>query len=82
MNDQIFSGLFAAENKDLDYFKSHVLDKNNNQAAYRIKKPHNCIEQPKLVSNEVIKRIGLDPSDDKEFLNELIRFYDFNLKTS
>jgi hypothetical protein len=34
---------------------------------------------PNIVTSEHIKQMGLDPVDDKDFLNELIRFYDFNL---
>lgn len=31
------------------------------------------------VNKSHMKKMGLDPSDDRDFLNELIRFYDFNL---
>lgn len=36
-------------------------------------------ETPNVLTNDNIKQMGLDPSDDRDFLNELIRFYDFNL---
>jgi hypothetical protein len=35
--------------------------------------------EPNYVTASHIKKMGLDPSDDRDFLNELIRFYDFNL---
>ena len=36
-------------------------------------------ERPNQVTSEHIKKMGLDPNDDRDFINELIRFYDFNL---
>ena len=34
---------------------------------------------PIQITNDHMKKMGLDPSDDKDFINELIKFYDFNL---
>jgi hypothetical protein len=36
-------------------------------------------DEPNYVTASHMRKMGLDPSDDKDFLNELIRFYDFNL---
>jgi hypothetical protein len=35
--------------------------------------------EPNFVNNLHMKKMGLDSNDDRDFLNELIRFYDFNL---
>jgi hypothetical protein len=32
-----------------------------------------------FVTASHMRKMGLDTADDKDFLNELIRFYDFNL---
>jgi hypothetical protein len=36
-------------------------------------------DKPNVITSEHVKQMGLDPYDDRDFLTELIRFYDFNL---
>lgn len=78
LNDLVFKTIFEAENTDFKYYSQNFGEVNLNEANnYR----RSLASQPtKLVQNDLIKKMGLDPSDDKDFTNELIRFYDFNLK--
>jgi hypothetical protein len=84
-NNRIFSVL-----EELEYEEEpepnfgYVVDNQktfNLQSFNTSKKPVLTLkrERPNHVTSEHIKRMGLDPIDDKDFINELIRFYDFNL---
>jgi hypothetical protein len=65
-NDRIFTVL-----NELNFNINSTKNPNTN---------NNCKkDEPIQIQNEHIKKMGLDPSDDRDFLNELIRFYDFNL---
>ena len=60
-----------------------VSNENNEQEHFQMKpikqKQRNRKESKNAVHSEHVKQMGLDPTDDKDFLNELIRFYDLNL---
>lgn len=43
-------------------------------------KEKNEVKKPKQLTNDQIRRLGLDPNDDKDFLSEIVHFYDLNLK--
>lgn len=72
LNDQIFSELFELEN-DLSYYNENT----PKMTSMRSKVKHS---KANSIDGEFYKKIGLDPTDDKEFLNELVKFYDFNLR--
>jgi hypothetical protein len=83
LNDHIFKLLFEAENEDLnDYtdYKSSKFFLTRDKEVSDYRRNINKKPQTKFIQNDLIKKMELDPSDDKDFLNELIRFYDFNLK--
>jgi hypothetical protein len=73
INDRIFGVLLEVE--------SSVVNNNNfdNDKEMAASDHKNEKESPNLLTNEHIKQMGLDPADDREFLNELIKFYDFKL---
>lgn len=74
LNDKIFSELFELEN-DLSYYNENTPMSKDSRKCTKVRcSKLNCI------GNEFYKKIGLDPADDKEFLNELVKFYDFNLR--
>ncbi len=58
------------ENKDQEHFQMKPLKQKHNR---------NCKNLKNAVNIEHVKQMGLDPSDDKDFISELIRFYDFDL---
>ena len=78
INDRIFGVLIEVENMVVSYgFES---DKDMRMSSpSKGSKELDKNEVPNVISNEHMKQMGLDPGDDREFLNELIRFYDFNL---
>lgn len=76
----MFSCLFELENSDLNYYTEKRKDHSNGSCIPKRRQPSEPVELPKIVHNDVIRKAGLDPSDDREFLNEIIRFYDFNLR--
>jgi len=85
LNDQLFSTLFEAENAEIGFdIHSGVSSKRKETSCIprRQIKSQKRRFQTKVVQNEIIKRAGLDPSDEKEFLSEVLKFYDFNLKVS
>ena len=72
INDRIFGVLLEVEssigNNNFDNEKEIAASYHKNEK-----------ESPNVLTNEHIKQMGLDPADDREFLNELIKFYDFKL---
>jgi hypothetical protein len=72
INDRIFGVLLEVE--------SSVVNNNFDDEKEMGASDHkNEKESPNVITNEHIKQMGLDPTDDREFLNELIKFYDFKL---
>ena len=65
-NDRIFTVL-----NELNFNSTTTTDKNMKHIYKK--------GEPIQIQSDHIKKMGLDPSDDRDFLNELIRFYDFNL---
>lgn len=79
MNDKIFEILQDVENLDTNFgFESGKGSESINLST-KNKEELPKSESPNVITNEHMKKMGLDPSDDKDFLNELIRFYDLNL---
>lgn len=80
LNDRIFTVLVNVENTETNYGFE-------NEKDIRMSPKHSVNDQneckndqaPNILTNDHIKQMGLDHVDDKDFLNELIRFYDFNL---
>jgi len=81
LNDKIFGLLNDLSNSDTD-----ASNEDKEQDHFQMKpmkqKQRNRKESKNTLNIDHVKQMGLDPSDDKDFLNELIRFYDFNLNIS
>ena len=89
MNDKLFSMLVHFEDDDEENESTNDAKAENicmrrigvvNNNPSKSARDKNEAKKPKQLTNDQIRRLGLDPNDDKDFLNELVHFYDFNLK--
>ncbi len=82
LNDKLFLSLFEADNAELSYYSENGRVKEASCIPRRQGRAQRLSDRPRIVQTETIKRAGLDPAEDKEFLGEVFKFYDFNLRVA
>lgn len=78
-NDKIFTILNEIENSEMKRSEEAEKASNGNNISMTTICKDKKTDQLNTLNSDVIKKMGLDPSDDRDFLLELIRFYDFHL---
>jgi hypothetical protein len=82
-NDIIFSTLRELEADDMNTLNNDSFNNDkkifDNLKYSSVKRRSSLTTGINCVTSKHMKQMGLDPSDDKDFINEIIRFYDFNL---
>jgi hypothetical protein len=82
LNDKLFLSLFEADNAELSYYSDNGKVKEASCIPRRQGRAERLRDRPRMVQTETIKRAGLDAAEDKEFLGEVFKFYDFNLRVA
>ena len=79
--------LIILESHNILYYNHffNLIELENSYTNYNLESKQNNTHSSKndqkiLLDDQKIKKMRLDSNDEKEFLNELIRFYDFNVK--